>query len=69
MHINPEKLLLSKWRAVTITNKEKHFIVIDLLRDDQMRITHCTIEAVLTKSTQTIEWQQLANNNKWLPGW
>ena len=25
--INPEKLMLSKWTAVTPTHKEKHFLV------------------------------------------
>jgi tryptophan-rich hypothetical protein len=69
MHINPEKLLLSKWRAAIVSNKEKHFIVVDLIRDEQLRTTHCVIEAVLTKNTQTIQWQQLADNSQWLPGW
>ena len=69
MHINPEKLLLSKWQSVTPKNKEKHFIVTELKRDEELLVTHCTLEAVLTKRKQLIEWQQLANTYTWKMGW
>ena len=33
--INPAKLLLSKWTAARPRNKEKHFLVTELFRDDE----------------------------------
>ena len=31
---NPDKLLLSKWTSTTPKNKEKHFLITELLRDE-----------------------------------
>ena len=33
--LNPDKLLQSKWTAVTPKNRERHFIVTRLIRDEQ----------------------------------
>ena len=32
--LNPKKLLLSKWTAVTPTSKEKHFVVIKVIEPE-----------------------------------
>ncbi len=67
--INPEKLLLSKWTAVTPLNKEKHFLVTELIRDEHEKVTACVIEAVLSKRNQSIAWIELKNSSLWRQGW
>jgi tryptophan-rich hypothetical protein len=69
--VNPKKLLNSKWSVVTPTNKEKHFIVTKLVTPDQpdQAITLIQIEAIYTKRSQTIPWQQLNDASVWLQGW
>ena len=67
--INPNKLLNSKWTAVKPQNKEKHFLVTRLIRDDDAKVIACELEAVMTKRTETIDWQALKNESEWLFGW
>jgi tryptophan-rich hypothetical protein len=67
--INPEKLLLSKWTACTPQNREKHFLVTALQRDDQERFQTCTLEAVLSKREQVIDWKLLKDPEQWQAGW
>ena len=45
-------------------NKEKHFIVIQLIRDQDELITECEIQAVLTKKCYQIDWRELYNTDK-----
>lgn len=68
---NPKKLLGSKWTAVIPTNKEKHFIITKLVGPDQPddRVTFIVIEAIYTKRSQTLAWQQLNDSSVWLQGW
>lgn len=67
--INPNKLLLSKWTALTPRNKEKHFIVTDVDRDEQGVVIACLLEAVLSKNVYAIDWRDLKDANHWLVGW
>lgn len=67
--INPNKLLLSKWTAVAPQNKEKHFLVSKLLRDELENITGCVLEAVLTQRAETIDWHRLQDERCWRQGW
>jgi len=67
--INPKKLLLSKWTSTSPQKKEKHFLVTELIRDDQEIITQCVIEAVLTHTQYTIPWQDLKSPDHWKQGW
>ncbi|KGK42685.1 hypothetical protein LH51_05145 [Nitrincola sp. A-D6] len=67
--INPEKLLRSKWTAVTPRNKEKHFMVTKLVRDEQERVEACLLEAVLTKQVYKFPWQELKDDAEWHMGW
>jgi tryptophan-rich hypothetical protein len=69
MNINPEKLHHSKWTAVKPQNKEKHFIVTDVLKDDQDRVQDVVLEAVLTKRVWQMPWRDLKNASNWLAGW
>ena len=45
--INPDKLLLSKWTAVQPYNKEKHFLVTRVIRNEQEIAVACILEAVI----------------------
>ena len=67
--INPEKLMLSKWTAVTPTHKEKHFLVVRVLRDEAEIITHCELEAVINHREIELDWRLLKDANQWLLGW
>lgn len=67
--LNPEKLLLSKWTAATPQNKEKHFLVVAVVRDEDERVQHCTLQAVMTKNEYTMAWRALQDQSAWLQGW
>ena len=67
--INPSKLLLSKWTAAQPQNREKHFLVIELFRDEEGTVLDVELQAVLTKRNQRLSWQTLKNSNAWLLGW
>jgi tryptophan-rich hypothetical protein len=69
--VNPKKLLNSKWTAVFPRNKEKHFIVIKLISPPTIDeiITSVEIEAIHSKRTEIIPWQQLSDANVWRQGW
>jgi tryptophan-rich hypothetical protein len=66
--INPKKLLNSKWTAVNPIKKEKHFLITEV-EFEENEVTHCLIEAVMTKRTQALDWQELKNQDDWLSGW
>lgn len=67
--INPNKLLLSKWTAQQPKNKERHFIVTELIRDEQETIIACQLEAVINKNSYQIDWKTLKDDSCWLMGW
>ena len=51
--INPSKLLLSKWTAAHPQNREKHFLVTELFRDEEGTVLDVELQAVLTKRSRT----------------
>ncbi|WP_064120457.1 TIGR02450 family Trp-rich protein [Pseudomonas fluorescens] len=67
--INPGKLLLSKWTAAHPQNREKHFLVTELFRDEDGTVLEIELQAVLTKRAERLDWQTLQNNAEWLQGW
>ena len=67
--LNPEKLLLSKWTAVVPQNRERHFLVSRLLRDEAERVVGCELEAVLTRRVQCLDWRALQDEAVWQQGW
>ncbi|UTW00225.1 TIGR02450 family Trp-rich protein [Marinomonas rhizomae] len=70
MHqINPNKLLLSKWTSTSPQQKEKHFIVTKLIRDEDDIVVECVLEAVINKNQYYLPWQTLASPDDWLQGW
>ena len=66
--INPRKLLDSKWTAVAPQNKEKHFLVTRLIREEDI-IVACVLEAVHSKREQTLPWRALQDDGVWRMGW
>ncbi|MDB2590266.1 TIGR02450 family Trp-rich protein [Candidatus Thioglobus sp.] len=67
--LNPEKLLLTKWTALNPKNKELHFIVTKLLRDDNDKIISCNLEAVINKNSYEIDWRDLKDSSIWKTDW
>jgi tryptophan-rich hypothetical protein len=67
--INPKKLLNSKWTAVKPTRKEKHFLVTEVEFDEEGIVIYCMIEAVISKRSTPIEWQNLKDTSQWVHGW
>ena len=68
--VNRKKLPGSKWTAVRPRNREKHFIVLDWVRDDDGRPTdEVILEAVLTRSSRELHWRELGDSEVWRIGW
>lgn len=67
--VNPKKLLNSKWTALQPANKEKHFLVTEVEMDIDGVITHCLIEAIMTRRSFQIDWRELRNSDQWACGW
>ncbi|CRM88351.1 hypothetical protein [Pseudomonas sp. 22 E 5] len=67
--INPAKLLLSKWTAAQPRNKEKHFLVTELFRDEEGVVLEIELQAVMTRRTERCAWQTLQNDDAWKIGW
>ena len=69
--LNPKKLLLTKWTAVTPLAKQKHFLVIRVIKPELPTdpIEFVEIESVFSKSNQIIPWRALQNDDIWRQGW
>lgn len=66
---NPNKLLNSKWTAAHPKNKELHFIVTKLTRNNDEAIIGCELEAVINKTSYPLTLDQLKNADDWIMGW
>jgi len=67
--VNPKALLNSKWTKVSIKNKEKHFTVTLVEKDEEQNVVLCVIEAVINNHEYSIAWRELKNSSKWQQGW
>ncbi len=68
--VNRRKLPNSKWTAVHPVNREKHFLVLDWVRDEDGNPTdRIQIEAVLTHVIRQIHWRELEDGTNWSIGW
>ena len=67
--INPDKLLLSKWTAARPQNREKHFLVTELFRDEEGTVVDVELQAVLTQRSERLMRQALKNSDTWMLGW
>ena len=68
-HLNPDKLLMSKWTATQPRQRERHFLVTRLVRSEDEIIVGCVLEAVINKNTYEIDWRELRDSNRWAMGW
>lgn len=71
LRLNPNKLLLSKWTATTPKNKEKHFLVTQLIQPEipDAPIEHIELEAVYSHRRFILPWRDLTDTRQWLQGW
>ena len=67
--INPSKLLLSKWTAAHPQNREKHFLVTELFRDEDGTVLEIELQAVLTQRSERRDWPVLKDKTIWQMGW
>ncbi len=69
--IQPKKLLLSKWTAVTPVRREKHFIVTRLIAPEvpDAALEWVEIEAVHSRKSRRIAWRDLRDATVWRQGW
>lgn len=67
--VNAKALLHSKWTKIEVTNKEKHFIITKVEKDEDQKIVECIIEAVISNQEYSINWRDLKNSNQWKTGW
>ena len=69
--LNPKKLLLTKWTAVTPIAKQKHFLVSRVIQPEVETdpVELVEIESVCSKATQIIQWRELQNDSVWRQGW
>jgi tryptophan-rich hypothetical protein len=67
--INPRKLLLSKWTAAAPLNREKHFLVTELIKDEEGTVLEIELQAVLTRRSERLPWQMLRDAQAWRMGW
>jgi hypothetical protein len=59
--INPKKLVLSKWTAVTPMAKQKHILITRVIHPttETDPVEWVEIESVFSKATQIIQWREL----------
>lgn len=67
--LDPRKLLLSKWTAAHPRQREKHFLVTELFRDEEGTVLEIELQAVLTQRSERMPWQALRDAQTWLMGW
>lgn len=69
--LNPNKLLLSKWTAAMPKNKEKHFLVTQLIKPEwpDAPVEHIELEAIYSRRSFILPWRDLTDTEQWLQGW
>ena len=69
--IDPKKMFLSTWTEVEPLEKQKHFLVTKVAVPEipDGKIDWIEIEAVYTKNTKRIQWQELRDESVWCQGW
>ncbi|MFZ6655713.1 TIGR02450 family Trp-rich protein [Undibacterium sp. TJN19] len=77
--LHPKKLLLSKWTAVEVVARQKHFLVSEVIQPEDasetekskanVAIEFVELEAVYSKEKRRIAWKELTDSSKWRQGW
>lgn len=60
---------MTKWSAIEVKRKERHFIVTRLIRNEQGTLIACELEAVINNNVYRVNWQELKDSTVWLMGW
>lgn len=64
------KLLNSKWTALEVSKKEKHFLVTEVIRDEHTeQIKGFILQAVMTKNEYLLTPSDLKDASRWQMGW
>lgn len=66
---NPRKLKLSKWTACQPKNREKHFLVTELLCDEDGTPVQVELQAVYSGRSELLDWRELRDEQRWRMGW
>ena len=69
--LHPKKLRGTKWTAVAPVNREKHFIVVNVV-EPEIAVDQpewVDLEAVHSRRLQRLRWQELLDRARWLQGW
>jgi tryptophan-rich hypothetical protein len=71
LRLSPQKLRLSKWTAVAPRDKEKHFMVVELVEpvEEGAPVVDIVLEAVHSRRRQTMPWRELTDGANWRQGW
>jgi len=69
--LNPAKLRLSKWTAVSPSHREKHWLVVAVHAPvpPAIRPECVDLEAVHSRRIVTLPWRDLTDPARWLQGW
>lgn len=69
--LHPKKLLLTKWTAVAPHDKDKHFLVTQVVQPEVPGepIEWVEIEALFSREVQRIAWRELKDPERWRQGW
>jgi tryptophan-rich hypothetical protein len=69
--LHPKKLLLTKWTAVAPQNKDKHFLITQVVQPEapDEAIEWVEIEAVFSRTVQRVAWRELKDPERWRQGW
>jgi tryptophan-rich hypothetical protein len=65
------KLLLTKWTATSPVNREKHFLVTQVVAPEPQDapVDRVELEAVHTGRKFILPWRELKDASHWLQGW
>ena len=66
--ISPRKRHESKWTTLDPQNKEKQFMVVEVLKEEEVTAS-CVLEVVYSKHPMRIPWRELKNSICWRMGW
>lgn len=66
---NPRKLKLSKWTACAPVNREKHFLVTQVICDEADRPIGIELQAVHSGRLELLDWTELRDEKRWRMGW
>jgi tryptophan-rich hypothetical protein len=69
--LSPKKLLLSKWTALSPSDKQKHFVVVRVVEPEppSTRLEQVELQAVHSGRSCLLPWRELTDGSRWRQGW